>query len=321
MKILITGFSGFVSHHFLEFLEANAVDAQLLGVARTSPNFVFDSYRRVRCSFRQLDLLDRGAVKDLVKDFHPTHILHLAAYSSVGFSWERPVDSFTNNTNILLNVLDQVRELGIDCRILSVGSSEEYGNVSHDILPLREDAPLSPISPYAVARVAQELLSKVFVVGYGLQIVMTRSFNHIGAYQRDAFVVPSLAKQLVAIRHGSASPRLITGDRSIVRDFVDVRDVVRAYFALLLRGTVGEIYNVCSGRGTRIDEIIALMQEILGTDAALETDPRLVRPSENHAIVGSNEKIEREIGWAPTISLQESIATILDWVTTQSRQQ
>lgn len=312
-KILITGFSGFVSRHFLEYLDRIGVEAEILGVARSAPQFPLDQFRHLRCSFRQLDMLDKSGVDEVIHGFQPAYILHLAAYSSVGFSWQRPVESFNNNTNVLLNLLEQVRALKFPCRILSVGSSEEYGNVRPEMLPLSEDERLRPLSPYAVARVAQEMLSSVYVKGYGLDVVMTRSFNHIGVYQRELFVVPSLAKQLTSIKKGKVPARLVTGERSIVRDFVDVRDVVRAYHDLLLGGTPGEIYNVCTGQGTSIDRVIATMQEILGTDAALETDPRLVRPDEIRTVVGSNEKLRAAVGWQPRISLHESLTGILTW--------
>ena len=313
MKILVTGFSGFVGRHFLDYLEENAVEADLLGVGRSALGFPLDGLRHVRAAYQSLDLLNKGGVDEIIYGFQPTHILHLAAYSSVGFSWQKPVESFMNNTNVLLNLLEQVRTLKLKCRVLSVGSSEEYGNVQAEAVPLREDAVLRPVSPYAAARVAQEMLSRVYAEGYGLDIVMTRSFNHIGPYQRDVFAIPSLARQLTAIRYRGAAPRLVTGDRGVVRDFVDVRDVVRAYHGLLLHGQPGETYNVCGGRGVTIDGVIALMQELLGTRAELVTDPALIRPSENRVIIGSNDKIRQATGWSPRLSLRESLEGILEW--------
>ncbi len=313
-RFLITGFSGFVSRHFLQFLEDSGTEADVLGVSRAEPSFAVDRFRHVRCAFRRLDLLDKHQTGEILTAFRPDYVLHLAAFSSVGFSWREPVDSFANNTNIFLNVLDQARVRGIDCRILSVGSSEEYGNIDTEKLPLREDMPLNPVSPYAVARASQEMLSKVYVDGYGLDVVMTRSFNHTGPFQRDAFVVPSLARQLVAIARGAAPPRLVTGDLSVVRDFVDVRDVVRAYHALLLHGQAGEVYNVCRGEGHSIAEVLATMQEILATNVTLEIDPQLVRPSDNRVVIGSREKIGRAVNWAPKVSLRESLEeTIRYW--------
>jgi GDP-4-dehydro-6-deoxy-D-mannose reductase len=312
-KFLITGVSGFVGRHFLECLEEEGVATEVLGLSRNQPRSPLPSFRYLRSTFVQLDMLDKERLYDAIYQFQPSHILHLASYSSVGFSWQKPVESFRNNTNVLLNLLEQVRELELPCRILSVGSSEQYGNVAVSDLPLREDMPLQPVSPYGVARVAQEQLSSVYVRGYGLDIVMTRSFNHIGTHQREAFVIPSLAKQLTDIRRGIAPSRLSTGNRAIVRDFVDVRDVVRAYMRLLMEGTAGEVYNVCTGVGTSIEEVIGTMQSILGTAATLTTDPKLVRPDDNSAIVGSHAKLKSAVGWQPRHSLQESLRSILAW--------
>ena len=312
-KILITGASGFVSRHFLQYLDELSVHAEVLGVSRTAPSFATSQFKNIRCTFRQFDLLDKASVDETMYGFQPDFIVHLAAYSSVGYSWHKPVESFSNNTNIFLNLLEQVRALNLRCRILSVGSSEEYGDVEVASLPLREEHRLQPVSPYAAARVSQELLSSVYVRGYGLDVVMTRSFNHIGPFQRDIFVVPSLAKQLTAIGKGAAPAKLLAGDCTIIRDFIDVRDVARAYYALLMKGQRGEVYNVCTGQGTSIGDVIATMQEIAGTEAIIETDPRLLRPSDNRAVIGCNEKLFRATGWKPEISLRDSLSNLLDW--------
>lgn len=317
MRILVTGVSGFVGQHFLRCLEQQSPGIDVLGISRSLPSFDSREFGRLACAFKQLDMLDKQALAMAMAEFRPSHVLHLAAYSSVGFSWQHPVESFANNTNILLNLLEAIRALKLGCRVVSVGSSEEYGNVEATQTPLREDASLRPVSPYGVARVAQEMLSHVYVDGYGLDIVMTRSFNHIGAHQRDAFVISSFAKQLVGIQSHGAPPRVVTGDRTIVRDFVDVRDVVRAYLELLLHGRKGEIYNICSGQGVSIQTVLDLMQDILGTSAALETDTRLVRPNDNRVIVGSSDKIRECLGWKPTIELRDSLETILEWWKTQ----
>jgi len=312
-KYLITGFSGFVSLHFLAYLEQSKILALVLGIDINRPEFEISKYKYVICSFKRLDLLDKSQVDNIIYQFQPKYILHLASYSSVAFSWKNPVASFTNNTNIFLNLLEQVRALNLDCRILSVGSSEEYGNVEETNLPLREEYSLNPVSPYAVARVSQEMLSKIYVDGYGMDIVMTRSFNHIGPNQRDVFVVSSFAKQILEIKKRQSSNELITGDLSIMRDFLDVRDVVKAYHALFKKGAKGQVYNVCSGVGTSLRQIIDKMSELLSITVITKTDPRLIRPNDNRTIVGSNEKIRKEVGWQPVIPLEKSLQDILTY--------
>ena len=199
-KYLITGFSGFVSRHFLEFLESHRINAMVKGLDIHNPDFKEDHFKYVKYHFERIELLQNEKVEDIIREFQPDYILHLASYSSVAFSWKEPIISFQNNTNIFLSLLEAVRKFYLPARILSIGSSEEYGNVDQEDLPLTEHHSLKPGSPYAVARVAQELLSQIYVNGYGLNIVMTRSFNHIGPFQKDIFVIPALVKQLLEIK-------------------------------------------------------------------------------------------------------------------------
>ncbi len=313
-RYLITGFSGFVARHFAEYLESTKDSFLLKGVDVQTPCFMFDHYKNVKIDFEQVDLLSKEQVKSIIKEFQPTAILHLASFSSVALSWKEPVRSFRNNTNIFLNLIDAVRKLNMDVRILSVGSSEEYGNVNDNDLPLTEDRRLNPVSPYAVARVSQEYLSQIYIGGYGMDIVMTRSFNHIGPMQRDVFVVSSLARQLVELkRSGKKRGAIVAGDVSIIRDFTDVRDVVRAYHSLLQRGRRGEVYNVCSGRGISLKELIDIMASQLGVEVDITVDDRLIRPADNRKIIGSNEKIKRELGWSNVIPLEKSLKDIIDY--------
>jgi len=313
-KYLITGFSGFVGHHFVEYLENNEKNCFVKGLDIHDPDFRFDHYKNVQINFEKIDLLSKDQVEYIIHEFQPNYILHLASFSSVAFSWKEPVQSFQNNTNIFLNLIDAVRKLNIDTRILSIGSSEEYGNVTDEDLPLTEDHRLNPVSPYAVARISQEYLSKVYADGYGMDIVLTRSFNHIGPMQSSVFVVSSLAKQLVELKKsGKDRGSMVTGDVSIVRDFTDVRDVVRAYYLLLQQGRKGHVYNVCSGKGLPLKDIIDIMAKQLNMEVDIHIDPRLIRPADNRIIIGSNEKIRRELGWGNTIPLEQSLRDVIDY--------
>ena len=312
-KYLITGLSGFVGRHFLDYLNNLNEPISVLGIDRDAVNFDLHQFGQLQCAFKQADLLQSNEWEPLIALFQPDYIVHLASFSSVAFSWVNPIQSFTNNTNVFLNLLETVRKVNPRYRILSVGSSEEYGACALDQLPLTEDAKLNPVSPYAVARVSQELLSRVYVDGFGCDIVMTRSFNHIGPGQLDTFVISSFARKLLAIQNGSADPVLLTGDTTIVRDFVDVRDVVRAYDQLLRQGRSGHIYNICSGTGVTLKSVIDQMASILGISVVQKIDPQLVRPNDNQAIIGSLKKINDEIGWAPSIPLDTSLRDMLDY--------
>jgi GDP-4-dehydro-6-deoxy-D-mannose reductase len=312
-KYLITGFSGFVSRHFLDLLESEKEKVSILGLDLNEPDFDYKSFTYLNCRFRTLDLLHKEEVDNVLFQFQPTHVLHLASYSSVAFSWKNPAASFANNTNIFLNLVEQIRQMGIKCRILSIGSSEEYGNVDIKDLPLTEETDLFPVSPYAVARVSQEMLSKVYVDGYDMDIVLTRSFNHLGPYQKEIFVVSSFAKQLCQLKASHGPLEMKTGDLTIIRDFVDVRDVVRAYLLLLRKGQKGQIYNICSGTGTTLKSLIDKICDVLDIQVACTTDPLLVRPSDNRIIIGSNSKIKNHTGWEPTISISQSLQDLVDY--------
>jgi GDP-4-dehydro-6-deoxy-D-mannose reductase len=309
---LITGFSGFVSKHFLDFLEKNHAGAVVYGIDIQHPDFDLSAFKNIHCHFKVINLLDAQAVSDVLVECKPNYILHLASYSSVAFSWEQPVTAFVNNLNIFLNLVDQIRLLKLSCKILSVGSSEEYGKVDPNFLPLTEDGPVNPISPYAVARVSQEQLSSVYSAGFGLDIVMTRSFNHIGPGQLDKFVIPSFVKKILETNQSGGS-YIEVGNVELVRDFVDVRDVVAAYYHLLMSGRKGEIYNICSGKGISLKEMLVLIMELIGCQLEIKTIESLVRPNDNEVIVGSYHKIHQELGWEPTYSLQQSLADIIQF--------
>lgn len=314
MRLLITGFTGFVSTHFLTYLNITEPGSEVLGIDKSFPDFDFSIYPNLKITFKDIDLLNKKLVDEALLTFKPGYILHLASVSSVAQSWQTPLESFVNNTNIFLNLVEQIRVNLIDCRVLSVGSSEEYGEVEEKQLPLTEEHPLKPLSPYAVARVSQEMLSKIYAEGFNQNIIITRSFNHIGPGQKDTFVISSFARQLVNLSKNDLQiKKLITGNTAIVRDFLDVRDVVRAYYILLKNGRKGEVYNICSGNGIMLKDIIHKMSDLLNIQIELEVNPDLIRPNENKKIIGSYRKINEELGWQPVIPIEKSLKDIIEY--------
>jgi GDP-4-dehydro-6-deoxy-D-mannose reductase len=311
-RILITGVSGFVGQHYLDYLgqvhfsgEVLGLDSGTTATNRADPAFAFET--------RPLNLLEKGSLESVLAVFRPTQVVHLASISSVAVSWRSPQESFLNNTNIFLNLLEGLRATGQNCRVLSVGSSEEYGRIRPDQLPLREDSALTPESPYAVARVAQEHLSRVYVEGYNMQIVMTRSFNHFGPGQRDQFVVASFVKQFALAKLGGRQQvTLQVGNTGVVRDFLDVRDVVKAYYLLLERGKVGQSYNVCSGNGVSLAHILDILSDLTGLSYEVQVDHALLRPNELPVIYGSNEKLRTEVGWSRSMTLETTLQDTLE---------
>ncbi|MBC5686270.1 NAD-dependent epimerase/dehydratase family protein [Roseburia sp. AM51-8] len=313
-RMLITGFSGFVSRHFLNYLVENNLSYEVLGVDVNLPKFAMEDYApTLAMSFEQVNLLDKEAVEDMIATFRPDYILHLASFSSVAYSWQHPADCFMNNTSIFLNVTEALRKHDLcDCRLLSVGSSEEYGDVKKEELPLQEDMPLVPVNPYAVARVSQEMMAKVLADSFGMQIMLTRSFNHMGPFQDERFVIPSFVRRILDIAEsGAKSGEIETGDTSIVRDFVDVRDVVRAYYRLLLDGKAGEVYNICGEKGVSLAEVVDQIADIVGVSVTTRVNPDFVRPGDNQVVIGSAEKIRQDIGWTAEIPLRQTLMDMI----------
>jgi GDP-4-dehydro-6-deoxy-D-mannose reductase len=312
-KYLITGCSGFVAKHFIDLLINKGVHAEIIGVDILEPDFDLKKSKYVKFKFIKMNLQDIKSMSLLIKRFSPDYILHLASLSSVAMSWEKPVFSFINNTNIYLNLLESIKKLKKTPRLLSVGSSEEYGIVSKNDLPVPEDCVLNPNSPYAVARVSQEMLSKLYVRAYGCDIIMTRSFNHLGPGQRSSFAVPSFITQLIEIEEKSKKCGLKVGNIDVIRDYVDVRDVVRAYYLLFEKGVSGEIYNICSGSGISLREIITKIAKFLNVKAKITFDKTLFRPSDNPIMIGNPSKIKSAVGWCSEINIDKSIDDCIEY--------
>jgi GDP-4-dehydro-6-deoxy-D-mannose reductase len=312
-KYLITGVSGFVAFHFLQYMDSLNEEIEVLGIdVAISPGLQKTIFSRVKMRIITLNLLDYKTLETAIVSFSPKYVIHLASFSSVARSWQEPSEAFVNNTNIFLNIIEVIRKNNIKCRLLSVGSSEEYGNVSGDCIPIKETAILNPISPYAIARVSQEMLSRCYVESYKLEIVLTRSFNHIGTMQREIFVISSFVKQVLeSIKNNQNDIILETGDLSIVRDFLDVRDVVRAYHLLLEKGIPGELYNICSGIGHTLSDIVNIIGVLLKVNIQTKVDARKIRPNDNKMIIGDNAKIFKVVGWRPAISLEESLKDMI----------
>ncbi len=303
MKVLLTGANGFVARHMIEALRARGDATIGVDLAPTTANAP-DRY--AKC-----DLSNAAAVRELLATERPDAIVHLAAVSSVGHSWEIPAETFTSNTTLFLNLVEAVRALDLKTRILSVGSSEEYGIVPAVEQPISENHPVAPANPYAVSRVAQEMLSLLYAKSLGLDIVLTRSFNQFGPGQCENFVIASFVKQLLDGKaRGETTVKMSTGDLSIVRDFIDVRDAVAAYLTLLDRGVSGEIYNVCSGTGHALSEVLATAAELVGVKTEVSVDPARIRPTDNPQIIGDNAKL-RALGWSPRHTLKSSLADII----------
>jgi GDP-4-dehydro-6-deoxy-D-mannose reductase len=293
MRVAVTGARGFVGPHLVAHLEACGDD--VLSLDRHGP----DSF----------DVTDAVAVQERLEEAQPEVVYHLAALSHVGESWKSPAASFRVNAEGTLNVLHSCTDIGVP-RVVVVLSSEEYGTVDEADLPLTENSPLRPVTPYGAAKAAADLLTLQAFLGDGLGAIRVRPFGHTGPGQSPRFVVPALAAR-IARAEADEVDEISVGSLDAVRDLTDVRDVVRAYRLLAERGTPGEVYNVCSGTGVSIQEIADRLLASATRPIRLVTDPELVRPVEVPRLVGSNARLRAATGWAPEIPLDTTLADVL----------
>lgn len=302
-KYLITGVAGFVGRYFVEYLQSKDSTADIFGVdiAANCP---------LKISYQRLDLRDKIATADVIMKVNPDYIIHLASISSVGQSWKDPKTCIDNNGKVVVNILKAVLDNQINCRLLSVGSSEEYGRYPEEKMPLDETMELNPLNPYAEAKVIQENICLSYVKNFDLNIVMTRSFNHTGPRQSEKFVISSFVKQLVNISENKQRD-INVGNIEVSRDFLDVRDVVDAYYHILTKGQKGEIYNVCSGHSYKLKEIIRMIEDVLGIKAEIKVDEGRIRPNEIMMMCGNNHKL-RSLGWKPAIDIKQTLTDMVN---------
>lgn len=257
-----------------------------------------------------LDITDRTALREAVGAARVDAVCHLAAQASVGGSWDDGGRTFEVNATGTLHLLDAAAACAAPPRVLLVSSAEVYGRISPNQLPVGEDQPLRPVSPYAASKAAAEMLGIQAWLGRGVEVIRVRPFNHTGPGQRPDFVVPSLARQIIGAAQSGAGA-LHVGNLVVRRDLTDVRDVVRAYRALLDRGTPGEVYNVCSGRSVGIDFIADRLLELAGANIPIVVDPDRVRAVDLPDLRGNPQRLADATGWAPEIDLNTTLADVL----------
>lgn len=298
MKALITGSQGFVGFYLRKELEANGYTV-----------FGMDLLPGENCI--QADLLNAQQVLEAVRAANPDVVIHLAGQASVPVSWKKTALTFEVNVVGAVNLMDAVREVNPSARMVLVGSSDEYGNLGQAGADVTEEQPTCPMTPYAVSKKAQEEIARVYTRAYGLNICMTRSFNHGGAGQKEGFMIPDFAAGIVRIERGEAK-ELRVGNLSAKRDFTHVKDIVRAYRLLAEKGRSGEIYNVGSGRTHSAQEMLDRLIALAKCPVQVSVDPAKMRPSDTPVICCNHSKLTQDTGWEPLHTTDE---ILLDTIT------
>jgi GDP-4-dehydro-6-deoxy-D-mannose reductase len=311
MKALITGITGFAGSHLAEYLLAEHPGVEVFGTYRWRSRMDNIEHLRSRIKLLEADLRDYTSMHAALERSRPDFIFHLAAQSFVPSSWTAPNETLTTNISGQTNLFEAVRALKLDPVIQIACSSEQYGLVLPDEVPIKETNPLRPLSPYAVSKVAQDYLGYQYFQSYGLKAIRTRGFNHTGPRRGQVFVTSNFCSQVAAIELGLAEPVIRVGNIDAIRDFTDVRDMVRAYWLAVNHGTPGEVYNIATGSGIRISEMLDRVIALANVEVKIEIDPDRLRPSDVEILIGDSSKFRADTGWEPRIPFDQTLRDLL----------
>lgn len=312
-KVLITGISGFAGSFLASHL-LKKNDYEIYGTYLSDNSLQNLADSRDKLTLRKLDLNDSDKVASLVQDVKPDWVFHLAALPSPAESFKNPAGFLTNNITAEVNILEALRTNDLtNSRMLIVASAEVYGLVDSSDLPVDEETKFRPISPYGVSKIAQDLLGLQYVLSYDMDIVRVRPFNHLGPRLSPQFAPSAFAKKIVEIETGKEKPILTVGNLEAKRDYTDVRDVVVGYELLLEKGKKGDVYNLGSGKSHKMSEILSTLLSFSKAKIEIKVDKSLLRPNDIPEFVCDHTKITRELGWEPTIPINQSLKDTLDY--------
>ncbi|MFA5880297.1 MAG: GDP-mannose 4,6-dehydratase [Candidatus Margulisiibacteriota bacterium] len=316
MKILITGITGFVGSHLAEYC-LTIPGAEVYGTIMF--HHLGDELERIehiksKVELLECDLTNRIAVDRVLQKIKPDKIFHLAAQSFVKVSWDSPEETIFTNIMAELNIFESCRSLGINPIIQIAGSSEEYGLVLENEVPIKETNPLRPLSPYAVSKIGQEMLAYQYYKSYGLKTILTRAFNHEGPGRGEHFVTSTFAKQIAQIEKGKQEPIVKVGNLSTQRDYTDARDMVKAYWLATEKCEFGKPYNICSGKAWKIEKVLEFLLSLSTMkDIKTEQDPERMRPSDVQILLGDCSEFKKATGWEPEITFEKTLEDLLNY--------
>lgn len=313
MRVLITGITGFAGSHLAEYILAEHPGVEVYGLVRWRSRM--DNIQGIldKIVLKDGDVKDAISLRTVLDQVRPDRIFHLAAQSFVPSSWKLPAETFAINALGEIHLFESVLSLKLQARIQIAGSSEEYGQVYPDEIPMKETNPLRPLSPYAVSKVAQDLLAYQYHKSYGLHTVRTRGFNHTGPRRGEVFVTSNFAKQVAEVEDGKREPVIRVGNLEAKRDFSDVRDIVGAYWLALEKGEPGDVYNIGTGRAYAMKEVLNTLLALSKVKVRIEVDPERLRPSDVPILLSDCSKFHKLTGWEPRIPFQRTMADLLDY--------
>ena len=308
---LITGITGFVGSYMAELLLSGGFEVH--GLCRWRSRTENIDHIRGKIHLVEGDLLDIRSLQALMMDVRPTYIFHLAAQSFVQASWTSPAVTLEINSVGSCNLFEAIRTTHLEPLIQIACSSEEYGLVKPDEVPIKETNPLRPLSPYAVSKVAMDYLGYQYFRSYGMKIVRTRGFNHTGPRRGEVFAESSFAKQIIEIEKKIKKPVLLVGNLEAERDYTDVRDMVKGYLLAVEKGKPGEVYNICSGKAVKIKKVLEILLAYSKVKVEVKQDPARMRPSDVPILLGDNSKFRQQTGWKPAIAFEKTMKDLLDY--------
>lgn len=310
MRVFITGITGPVGSFLADYL-LTIPDLEIHAFKRWRSDPRPIAHLRGKITIHEGDIDDAFAVDKTIEAIRPDRIFHLAAQSYPSASWDAPIHTMRVNVEGTIHVLEAARRHAPSARIHIAGSSAQYGEVRPDEVPIAETRLMRPVSPYGVSKAAAEMTGIQYFESYGQQVIVTRSFNHVGPRQGDRCSIQTFCQQMAAIEAGQQAPILYVGNLEARRDFTHTRDVARALWALLNQGEPGQVYNLCSGRATRIGDIVDLVIERGRVPVEVHVDPARLRPSDEPILMGDNTKLRAATGWEPTIPMTEIVDELL----------
>lgn len=316
MRALITGITGFVGGHLVEHL-AERGDV-IAGFSRSGrwPAELAHLSGRARVEACDIELESEAALADRIARKSPEVIYHLAAQANPHASLADPRGTWALNLGGALNLFEAVRKTEQSPRIVLVGSGVCYGNPREEDLPVSESCPLRPNNPYAASKAAADLLGIQHHLAHGTNVVMVRPFNHAGPRQSTSYVLAAMARQVAEVEAGRKT-HIDVGNLDVVRDFTDVRDVVRGYRALAERGDAGQIFNLGAGAGVKLKDALETLRSLARTTVEIRVDPARMRPVDQPLLVANAAKLRTATGWKPQFSIEQTLSDMLEHARTQ----